>query len=286
MSRYYNQVRSEYKGAVVEAPAGVPSAPSAPDVIPEAEHVRSESKAERFLQCEKICIAADPHKPLILRDTKLFSRAEDSYRVLRTRLFRLMTSKGLRSVVISSPIPEEGKTLTSINLGLTFAKLQDQKVLLVDADLRTRGLSQLFEPHSFPGLNEILQGEATFESAVLATGVPNLWVVTAGHNFGGSPEAFAGERWKEFMNWVSKSFEVVLVDAPPILPMADFELITAGCDGTILVVRALKTSRELLGNAVKHVDSKKFLGIVFNGSGPQNGHGYYGYGTYDSSVLP
>ena len=286
MSRYYNQVRGEYKGAVEEAPEGKPSGPVVPDVIPEAEHVRSESKAERFLQCEKICIAADPPKPLTLGNTKPFARAEDSYRVLRTRLFRLMTSKGLRSVVISSPVPEEGKTLTSINLGLSFAKLRDQKVLLVDADLRSRGLSQLFETHKFPGLSEILEGVATFESAVLATDVPHLWVVTAGQIVAGSSEAFASERWKEFMNWVSKSFEVVLVDAPPILPMADCELITAGCDSAMLVVRALKTSRELLGNAVKHVDSKKFLGIVFNGSGPQNGHGYYGYGTYDSHALP
>jgi len=286
MSRYYNQVRDEYKRTVVKAPAEVLSAPSVPDVIPEAEQVRSESKAEPFLQCEKVRIAAGSQRPLILGDTATFCRAEDSYRVLRTRLLRLMTSRGLRSVVISSPVPGEGKTLTSINLGLTFAKLQDRKVLLVDADLRTRGLSQLFEPHSFPGLNEILQGEATFESTVLASDVPNLWVVTAGQNLGGSPEAFAGERWKEFMTWVSKSFEVVLVDAPPILPMADFELITAGCDSTMMVVRALKTSRELLGNAVKHVDPKKFLGIVFNGSGPQNGHGYYGYGTYDSNALP
>jgi protein-tyrosine kinase len=281
MSRYYNQVRSEYQGAVVEAPAGAASAPIVPEVVPKAEPVQSESKAEGFLQCEKICIVADPPKPLILGDPKVFSHVEDSYRVLRTRLFRLMTSKELHSIVISSPVPAEGKTLTTINLGLTFAKLQDRKVLLVDADLRTRGLSQLFESHGFPGLNEILQGEATFESAVLATDVPNLSVVTAGQNFGGSPEAFAGERWKEFMNWVSKSFEVVLVDAPPILLMADFELITAGCDGAMLVVRALKTSRELLGNAVKHVDSKKFLGVVFNGSGPRNGYGYYGYGTHE-----
>jgi len=114
-------------------------------------------------------------------------------------------------------------------------------------------------------------------------------VMWAGKRWGEAAEQIEllnGERWKEFMNWVSKSFEVVLVDAPPILPMADCELITAGCDSAMLVVRALKTSRELLGNAVKHVDSKKFLGIVFNGSGPQNGHGYYGYGTYDSHVLP
>jgi capsular exopolysaccharide synthesis family protein len=282
MSRYYNQLRGDYKASPEAAAVATPPAPSEPVSIPEP--ATGERRSERFRECEKLCIAASPGAPLILGNENGFSSAADSYRALRTRLVRLLAAKQLRSVVISSPVPAEGKTLTTMNLGLTFARLEKQRVLLVDGDLRTSGLSRLFEAQDGPGLTDILQGEATFDSTVRSTDVPNLYVVTAGGHSAGTAEAFATDRWKEFMAWATESFDVVLVDSPPILAMADFELIAASCDSTLLVVRALHTGRETLAKAVKLVDAKKFLGLVFNRSNPRSETGYYGYGAYGNAA--
>ncbi len=78
------------------------------------------------------------------------------------------------------------------------------------------------------------------------------------------PELFAGPRWKELIGWSSECFKIILVDSPPILPLADFELIAAGCDGVLVLVRALSTERESLRKAVNLIDVKKLLGVVMN----------------------
>jgi len=280
MSRYYNQLRSAYQvpseTAVAAPPAALESATG-----PEAT---ATDKPELLPHREELSISAVAGTRLILGEESEFAVAADSYRALRTRLVRLMAANGFRSVVISSPVPAEGKTLTTMNLGLTFARLEKQRVLLVDADLHTSGLSRLFDDHKSLGLQDVLQGEATFESILRSTNVRGLYVVTAGSISGGTAEAFANQRWKQFMDWAKESFDVVLVDTPPILAMADFELIAAGCDSALLVVRALETSREMLGKAVKLVDAKKLLGLVFNRSTPQGQAGYYGYGAYGNAT--
>lgn len=278
MSRYYNQLRGDYK---VEPPEATVTSAPVPNVSASISDIRqSVGEWNRPNECAGTRVLAGPAAPLILGNDGQFLKAADSYRALRTRLVRLMTSKDFRSVLISSPAPADGKTLTTMNLGLTFAKLEKQRVLLVDADLHTKGLSKLFEAYSGPSLNDLLQGHAAFESAVRSSDVPNLYVVTVGPESARTGEAFANNRWKEFMRWATESFDVVLVDAPPILALADFELISPGCDGTLLVVRALQTSREMLAKAVKLVDAKKFLGLVFNRSNPRTDDRYYGYGDY------
>jgi protein-tyrosine kinase len=279
MSRSYNQVRRDHLGANAEPPAVVPPfGGTVLDPAADVEPAVRKDGEEFFNHCRTINIAPHPDKLIIFPQEGVFHAAVDSYRTLRTRLVRGMASKAWHSVVISSPLPGEGKTLTTMNLALTCAKLEKQRILLVDSDLRTRGLSRLMSTPAGPGLCEVLEGEASFESAILSTNVPNLYVVTAGRSSGHSVEVFAGDRWKDFMNSVSKLFTVVLVDAPPILPIADFELITGGCDAVLVIVRALQTNREMLAKAVKQIDSTKFLGIIFNDASSHSADNYYGYG--------
>lgn len=282
MSRYYNQLRSAYEPTSPEA--SVATRPSPAEIVPVPEAPPSDPKTDFLRECLKLCIVPKAGTPLILGKANEFSSGSDAYRALRTRLVRVMAAKKMRSVVVSSPLPGEGKTLTTMNLGLAFANLEGRRVLVVDGDLRTSGLSRLFERYDGPGLQDVLLGQSSFESVVRSTDVPDLFVVTAGAVSIGTAEAFTSHRWKEFMSWASESFDAVLVDAPPILAMADFELIAAGCEGALLVVRALQTSRDMLAKAVKQVDAKKFLGLVFNRSNPRNGGGYYGYGAYRSAA--
>jgi len=213
----------------------------------------------------------------ILADGSAMPQAEEAYRALRTRLLRLQATQKIGSIAITSSDQGDGKTLTSINLALCYSRLPNTRVLLVDGDLRTAGLTVLTSAPHAPGLADVLDGATAFDRAVVSTNVPNLFVVGAGRCASAASELYAKPRWKEFMKWCSGNFTLVLVDSPPILGLADFELIAAGCDGVLLVVRARMTAREALQEATRQIDRKKFLGIVFNGQEAPKKPGYSYY---------
>jgi capsular exopolysaccharide synthesis family protein len=200
--------------------------------------------------------------------------AGESYRVLRTRLMRLQHLNGLSSVVISSAAPHEGKTLTAMNMALCCSQIHDARVLVVDADLRSRGLTRLLGDPDVPGVGDVLANRVSPEEAVLSTDIPNLYAVLAGRGSMSPAELLSTPRWKEFMQWGRDSFKLVVVDSAPIL-LTDFELVAAGCDGVLIVVRALHTSRELLEEAVAHVESRKLLGAIFNATEYAKADRYY-----------
>lgn len=230
----------------------------------------------------KLTLPVPQDIPLLTRRDERLARAAESYRTIRTRLLRIGASREMRSFVFSSATPGEGKTLTSVNLALCCTQLSELRVLVVDADLRTHGLSHLLGMVKGPGLSEMLAEDISFEEAVYTTDVPNLSFVPGGENASSPAELFASPRWKEFMSWAADTFGVVLVDAPPILPLTDFELISAGCDGIIFVIRRAHASREAIRRARAHIDQQKLLGCVFNVSeegSNENYHRYSGYGA-------
>jgi capsular exopolysaccharide synthesis family protein len=136
---------------------------------------------------------------------------------------------------------------------------------------------------STPGLAEVLAGEVTPDEAIVATNQKNLFVLPAGTVLSSPPELFTGTRWQEFIGRCGELFKVILIDTPPILPLADFELISAACDGVLMVVRAHHGQRETLHKTAGALDPKKLLGLVFNATDVSR-KDYYGYGYgYGSS---
>jgi capsular exopolysaccharide synthesis family protein len=129
-----------------------------------------------------------------------------------------------------------------------------------------------------PGLSDFLGGKVAADKAVLPTEQENLFVLGAGALNGQPSELFASHLWTEFIAWASQSYGIVIVDAPPIQSLSDAELISAGCDGVLMVVRALSTPREVAQKCVSRIDKRKLLGIVFNGlpSSPGSDYAYYG----------
>ncbi|HEY2547614.1 MAG TPA: CpsD/CapB family tyrosine-protein kinase [Candidatus Acidoferrum sp.] len=202
----------------------------------------------------------------------------EAYGSLRARVMKLQASKGIRSLMLTSSVPAEGKTLTSLNLAVSCAKLHNLRILLVDGDLRSRGLTRLLSMPEGPGLSDFLGRKATAEKTVLPTEFDNLFVLGAGSLNGQPSELFASPLWSEFISWAGQSYGIVIVDAPPIHGLSDAELISSGCDGVLMVVRALSTSRELAQKCVNRLDKRKLIGTVFNGlpSSPDIGYGYYG----------
>jgi capsular exopolysaccharide synthesis family protein len=203
--------------------------------------------------------------------------AEEAYRALRTRLFRLRSTMDLRSIIITSSVPGEGKTLTSFNLALCCSQLKDVRVLLIDGDIRTGGLTRSLGALASPGLADVLAGKSDAEAAVFETNHSNLYVCGSGATEHSPGELYAGRRWQEFMAWCKGSFQLVVVDSPPIMTLSDVELMAAACDGVLLAVRARQTRRDVLQKFASQIDAKKLLGIVYNFSeGPHHKYHYSG----------
>ncbi len=245
--------------------------------VAQAAAVVNEMADSRLGNCRKLHLTRQAGVPVILPGDAPNSPAAESYRTIRTRLMRYQRENGVRSLVVSSALPDEGKTLTALNLALCCAQLQDLRILLVDADLRTRGLTGIIGYPPVPGLAEVLAGKAQFDQAIFATDQPNLYILPAGAPKAPAPELYAGERWKELIGWCSEAFSIILVDTPPILPLSDFDLIMNGCDAALVVVRSQKTPRELLQKAAGQIDKSKLLGVIFNATDFASGNRYYQY---------
>ena len=271
MSRLFNQTKKAQDWAVRGVLSDDPAVGQVLETIKEVAPPVVDLPKTRFEDNRQIEMAAPVGKPLISNESVSRALSGEAYRGLRTRLMRMQARQGIKSIVLSSTLPGEGKTLTTMNLALSFASLSDVPVLIIDGDMRTSGLTQLLGNPSGPGLVEVLNGEAKFNEAVVATNIPRLYAVTAGMLTGSAPELLAGPRWKEFMAWCSESFKIILVDAPSVLPLADFDLISSACDGVLVIVRAQHASRSALRKTAAQVDPNKLLGVVYNGT--ENRHG-------------
>src|SRR5713226_2129240 len=227
MSKFFNEIRKAQDCAVREGATKRLDVQRILDNVKEnvqkADAVAIDLAEMRVGRSGKVHLARSSDSPVIHAGSESTEEALESYRALRTRLMRLQAEQGIRSVVMSSALPGEGKTLTTLNLALCCAQLQDHRVLVIDADLRTRGLSGLLGQPAGPGLGEILANQAQFDECIFATDLPNLYILCAGASKAPPAELFAEKRWKEFIGWCSESFKLVLVDSPPILPLADFE---------------------------------------------------------------
>ncbi|MGZ4840276.1 MAG: CpsD/CapB family tyrosine-protein kinase [Candidatus Angelobacter sp.] len=246
--------------------------------LEESHEVASQVAAGRLENCRSIRLPRTEERSfLVSQYNPAMQAAVEAYRTLRTRLVKQQTRNGARSLVVTSSAQGEGKTLTIFNLAICYAKIENWPVLMVDADLRTRGLSILAGDPESPGLAEILEEDCEYQSAVLRTDIPGLHILPAGETTASPSELFSGPRWKEFMGWAAESFRLVLVDSPPALNLADFELIAASCESVMVVARARKTARESLTKVLAQVDPRKMTGVVFNASEETPENGYYRY---------
>lgn len=239
-------------------------------------HVTEDVAASRLASCRAIRLPRTEEKSfLVTQYNPAMQAAGEAYRTLRTRLTKQQAKKGIRSLVVSSPAQGEGKTLTAFNLAICYAKMQNFPLLLVDADLRSQtGLTKLLGNPESPGLTTILEGGCDYSSAILGTDFHGFYVLPSGSISSSPTELLSGTRWREFMGWATETFRLIIVDCPPVLNVADFELIMAPCDSAILVVRSRQTASSSLAKALAQIDSGKLAGVVFNGT-EEPIHGYY-----------
>ena len=219
----------------------------------------------------------------IFFNSELSMRGAEQFRTLRSRLYQLRNNQTMRTLLVTSSIPGEGKTFVSSNLAQAFVRQPDRRVLLIDADLRCSRLHVPLGAPSSPGLTDYLRGEKD-ELAVIQHGHDgNLCFIPGGSEVTNPSELLLNGRLKKLLNRVNSIFDWVILDSPPCLPVADSLLLADLCDGILMVVRAGSTPSETAQRACQEMQGKNVVGVVLNAV--EEGHLYgsyyyqgYGYG--------
>jgi capsular exopolysaccharide synthesis family protein len=203
----------------------------------------------------------------------------ESFRSLRTNVIFSSAEDGLRSLVITSAAPSEGKTMVATNLAVGLAQT-GKRVLVIDADMRRPRVHSVFEKPKQPGLSNVLVGTAKLSDAVHTTTVPGLWLVPAGTEPPNPSELLGSKRFADLMHSLDRHFDWVIVDTPPIMAVTDSAIVAHLTTGVVFVIGAEMTNRYAAQRAISQLSrgSARFLGAVLNRVDLKH-HGYY-YSQY------
>jgi len=213
------------------------------------------------------------------------STGAEAYRTLRTNLLFSEATHEMRSLMISSALPSEGKTTTAANLAVAFAQ-QGKKIVLVDADLRKARVHKVFGAVREPGLVEVLIGQAELGEVIRPVDVPGLSIITAGTLPPNPSELLGSPRMPEIVRALQQEFDLVLIDAPPVLVAGDASIVATITDATLVVVRAGVTERAAAKAAVEQLQTvgTRIAGAVLNDPDAKieasEGYHYYAYKYY------
>jgi capsular exopolysaccharide synthesis family protein len=192
--------------------------------------------------------------------------AAEAFRLLRTSVKFLGVERQVRVVQVTSPSPGEGKTMVAVNLAVAFAQAGD-RVVLVGGDMRRPRMEEIVDVPLTPGLTAVLIGDVTLPQAIQsAAAVPNLSVLPAGYPPPNPSELLSGERARRLIDVLGQTYDVVVIDCPPVLPVTDSLVLARMADTTLLVTSANKTSKRSLTRAVellRQVDAP-LVGTVLN----------------------
>jgi protein-tyrosine kinase len=220
--------------------------------------------------------------------------AVEQFRSLRSRIFELRDVSPLKSILISSGLPQEGKSFVSVNLALSLARHKNSKVLLIDGDMRRYTMHQLLGCEAQPGLADYLAGKADLVEIMQRAeeipsmdsskqlGLPNLTFIAGGNGGDRAADLSGSPRFGDLIRQASPYFDWIIVDSSPVLPVSDAVNLARHCDGVLLVARGGVTKFPVAQRAQSELKAAKILGFVLNAvhDTPQVGS-YYGY---DSTV--
>lgn len=208
--------------------------------------------------------------------------AAEAFRLLSVRLRHFRKDRPLQKLLITSTVPQEGKSFSAANLACTIATVTQQKVLLIDADLRRPAQPPIFGLENMPGMSEWLQGTAELRSTVYYLEGPSIWFLPAGIRRSNPLELLQSPRVPMLLQEASRFFDWIIIDSPPILPFADTSVLARLADGILLVTRIGITERRQLKQGVAAIEKSKILGAIINSSVKYHRQDYYYYYSSDS----
>jgi len=213
------------------------------------------------------------------------SPISEEYKKLKSFILKITQSETfLNTIMVSSSVKDEGKTITALNLAITLADEYDHTVLLVDADLRQPSIHKYLGIPNGIGLSDCLMNGASASDAMIKTGIGKLVVLLSGSEIHNPVEVLSSNRMKELVKELKERYpdRYVIFDTPPLLPFAESHAIASSVDGILLVVRDGYTSLNNLKEALNIIKDNNLLGIVYNDVEIDRFDGYHYYQYYKS----
>lgn len=204
------------------------------------------------------------------------SYVSEQFRMLRGRIESLAAQRPIRSVAITSANPGEGKSTAAINLAVVESLGLNQRVLIVDCDMRRPTVHRSLGLSADAGIGEVLLGRATLDQAIVRAEGTNLDALVVRSQPDNPSELLASVRMKSLLEEMASSYDRIILDTPATLGLPDSKIVSDLCDGVVVVVRADVTPREEVGAVLDILDRRRILGMVLNGADiSRESYGYY-----------
>lgn len=237
---------------------------------------RSDTPDDELLASDDVLVVVDRavNPYLVVFHDPASYRAEQ-FRGLRNQLIAMNPDGEAKTLVVTSAVKGEGKTVTAINLALAFAELERQTVCLVDADLREPAIESYLNLNPGMGLSDVLQERVPLRAAVRESGIRNLAVLGAGTRLGAPSEVLSTPRIEDLFARLKERFQYVIVDTPPVLPATDASVLASRADGTLMTVRLEYSAKSHTKDAIRNLQDlgANVLGVFVTevrGADPDN----------------
>lgn len=212
------------------------------------------------------------------RDPK--SPISEAYRTIRTNIEFSNLDKEIKTIVVTSSQQNEGKSTVIANLAVSFAGMEDKKVLVIEGDLRNPTVHRMFNVSNSHGITEILTGQKSFQECVYKTEVQGLDVITCGKIPPNPSEMLASKKMKAFVESLKDYYDYIFIDAPPIGIITDAGIVSTYTDGTILIVASREADIDMVKIAKSRLEkvNANILGLVLNKfEESSRSYNYYNY---------
>lgn len=261
---------------------GVPSSPAFTEELSSATFEKvAKVETPEFATLEIDTSLVEPKLVAIKSPTSSYC---EEYRTLRTHILHRSQRQYLKVVTLTSINPNEGKSLTAINLAWLLAQTDGVSALLIDGDLRKPSLARYLGLQADKGLSELIAGEAELEEVVVKLEPSGLHLIAGGAVKSDSSELLSGPKFREVLARLKQMFDYILIDAPPLAIFADSSILINQSDGAILVLRAGSTKYSTATRILENLPREKMLGVVLNDSEDFLEEDYYL--TYEESAKP
>jgi len=258
------------------APEGIQLDPLGRETPDISEASRIERRAIVFRQFQTAEASRLPGSRLVCLVGK-GSPAAEAFRLLKVRLRHLRKDRPLKKLLITSTVPQEGKSFAAANLACTLASGLQESVLLLGGDLRRPSLPELFGVTVNLGICDYLRGERSLTSHIYHLEGPGIWFLPAGRGQDDPLELIQSTRFQLLMGQLGEWFDWIIIDSPPMLPLADTTALARLADGILLVTRRGVTEKKKLKKGLEAFESNKIVGALLNSSNSANDKDYYYY---------
>ena len=191
----------------------------------------------------------------------------EQFRILRTRLSLLQKQNGIKTILVTSTVPKEGKSFTSHALAGVIAQEHDKRVVIIDADLRKMGSGGEYGLKlgiEVAGTAQVLQGISEFQKSLLKSKEPEFWFLPSGALPHNPSELLSSPETEKMLRFAAERFDWVIVDSPPSLALSDPNLLAPLCDAVVFVVRANSTTAKIAQEAMNKIGRERICGVVLN----------------------